>query len=511
MCISALLLLLVTMASCRGCASRKIDEGKTGQYEDALAPLFVDAPVSFCRKNPVQPKRGKVQILIDSSGSLIGFQHTIAPLANWIKNSFSGLRESMIDPVASSVCQFDQNKGISNCTDFNQPLGPYRPSGDTNLHDAFRASRDNDLTFILTDGVAATGSRGSGDCAGGVDAACVARAMKDAMHAQSLEGDDVDRGLWIFPVVAQYDGTFFTEQPISPTAFQPNETIRRIRSDSDVGAQVGIQNPHVSADGNLVFQYRGPRMILLIVIARWADLGRAAVQSLWERAEFLGIRRIDQMRAYSSGLATLLPIEVYPGFLNPVRWQKLAERDSRGTIDVVLKPVLDKSSITIQCPKSAQGEGDFSLTSSPLNEGQVAGCVPIRLLPAINLRLRPVRDEDATDLSKFVKDYGQQKGSYSDLALHLACTPELARPCNSNPIVTQWTGYMNYEAAANCLASPECHSPSLSLIKDLSTSNASIEPHRIFGLTDTVRVFFQDISDDKRSIVLGTLDVCTNQ
>ena len=69
--------------------------------------------------------------------------------------------------------------------------------------------------------------------AGGVDAACVARALKEVIHAQSPEGNDLDRGIWVIPLLANYDGTFYTEEPIFPTNFNAEETIKQVRADID--------------------------------------------------------------------------------------------------------------------------------------------------------------------------------------------------------------------------------------------------------------------------------------
>src|SRR5262249_49545342 len=158
------------------------------------------------------------------------------------------------------------------------------------------------------------------------DIACVAHAMRDAMRATSADGATGDWGLWFIPLIAEYDGPFYTEEPM-PADFQERKVVDQIRA--DLGVQVEVTNPRSGA-GGLVYQYRGPRTLLLIVIARWADVGRAALQALWDRAGDRRLNRINKMREFSAGMACLQPVEVYPGFLNMVQWKNLAEPDAPG-------------------------------------------------------------------------------------------------------------------------------------------------------------------------------------
>jgi hypothetical protein len=490
-----------------------------GNSNDAAYPassseaVFMQQPISYCWQRPLQPKRGRVQILIDSSGSMVGFQQTIPPLVNWVKHSISQLQQTTLAVENSRFCQFSQGNGIYNCTNFSQAPIAYRAFGDTNLHDAIRSAKDYALTFIITDGVAATGSRGLGDCAAGVDAACVARALREVMHAQSPEGEDIDRGLWIVPLLATYDGTFFTEEPILPSNFQLADTIQQIRADIGVQAQAVVQDPRTGYDGRLIFGYRGPRSMLLIVIARWADVGRAAVQALWERTDYLGVQRIEQMKGFSSGLASFSPIEVYPGFVNSVRWTKMQEpadtSQTRGTMDAYLETdTTAKSSISMTCPKNGSGEGVYSLSGTTTTADQRSGCVAIRLLPAFSFRFRTVNPEDDSEVPQFLKGYELQGTSYTDLKLHLACTMTKLRPCGEKPISVQWMAYMSYKKAADGLASPEGGHPVQQQIIDISTAHPSREPHRIFAFSKTLEAFYREVEQDQRSIVLGSIDIC---
>ncbi len=476
---------------------------------DSDEAVFIDNPVPFCWQRSLQPQKGRAQLLVDSSGSMTGFQQAIPHLVNWMQHSLSRLQESTLIFEGSRSCQFSQKfsgaGGIGNCASITQPFSSYQPSGNTNIHDAIRSSGNYDLTFILTDGVAATGTRGSADCAGGVDASCIARRLREAMQAQQ-SGSGTDRGLWLIPVLAVYDGTFYTEEPIDPNSFNSQETIQHIRS--DVGVDAVVQAPHTSSDGRLIFNYRGPRALLLIIIARQTPIGRSAISALWDSAHLLGIRRVEQFKDFSTSLAIFSPFEIYPGFLNTVSWKELEEVETRGTIGASAHSEGNQYSIGLDCYKDATSQGDYTLKGVTPVEGQVAGCVPIRLLPAFSFRFRAVRDEDEQELKKLITGVRQEEGSYAKLRVRFACDDTAKRYCGENPIAARWIAYMNYAKAADCLASPDCASPGQQLIKNLSTITPSKEPHRIFALEATLRAFYQEVSKDQKNIPLANLEIC---
>jgi hypothetical protein len=444
---------------------------------------------------------------------MIGFQHEIPPLLNWLRHGVSQVQQSAMNVQNTRLCQFSEafseSGGLANCTDLGAGMSEYEISGNTNLHQAIRSAKDYELTYIITDGVAATGGKGASDCAGGVDAACIARALREVIHAQSPEGNDLDRGIWVIPLLANYDGTFYTEEPIFPTNFNAEDTIKQVRA--DIGVNAVVQNPGSGPDGRLQFKYQGPRSMLLIVIARWADVGRASVQALWERAEYLGVSRIEEMKQFSSELACFSPIEVYPGFLNQVRWEKLKSEDDptlrHGTMDATLNTA-SKQSIVLECPKDGSGQDLYSLSGSTSSSGQIAGCVPIRLLPALTFGFRSVDPKDDVVLHQNLLAYESSGGAYEGVKICLACTNGVPRPCEENPISVQWTAYMNYAKTADALADNKASSAVPQSIKNLSTAHPSREPHRIFAFSATLEAFYREVTQDQRSVVLSNLDIC---
>lgn len=508
---ASMLILMFSVGSCRH-STPKYFNGLLKSPDQSL-PVFIDEPVSFCWQRPLPPKSGKVQILVDASGSMVGFQRAIPPLVEWLQHSVSQIQSSLVIE-SSRLCQFSQSYGISKAAPINKPIA-FSVGGNTNIHEAIRAAQSYDLTFILTDGVAATGRGRAGDCANGVDASCVARAMSEVVHTGETRGSGVEWGLWVIPLLANYDGLFYTEEPIVPKDFDTEKTIQKIRFDVGDQAQVAVTAPKVGSDGQLNFDYRGPRSMLLIVIARSADIGRDAIEALWDRTEYRGLQRLDQMKSFSAGLASFKPIEVYPGFLNGVQWKSLDPPDDPammlGTMDAFFRKESNKAVISLGCLKETAGEGVYKLTGSSLTAGQVSGCVPIRLLPAVSFRIRPLREEDEQDLNLVLKGFERINESYADLRLDLACGSDRPRTCGSNPISLQWLAYMNYGEAANALASVSQGPVVQQQIKELSTAHPSLEPHRIFGFASTLEAFYKEVAQDKRSIVLANIELCHKQ
>lgn len=502
--LAAVMVAVLTGQSCQRGARAPSGEAEPSAPAGAV---FIGQPLTFCWQKPMRTKPATAQVLIDGSGSMNGFQQPMRPLVEWLNHGVSQLRGSTVEVQKFRLCQFRQGQGIADCSELNQTPRPLRAAGNTNLHEAIRSARDYDLTYVLTDGVAATGGRGSGDCASGVDAACVARSIRDVMHAG---GGGSEWGVWLVPLLATFDGTHYTEEQISPEDFDPAETIKLIQSDTNV--EPVIQGAQAGADGRLTFRYRGPRSLILLVFARDAFVGRSAVQALWERAEYSGVRRVEQMQGYTPDLAVLPPVEVYPGFLNPVEWSSLHESDDpsqmRGTMDAALERGPGGATISVSCPKDGSGEGAYRLGGSSPAESRTSGCVPLRLLPAVELKLRPADGGDDAQLGGFISEYRWDAGNYRDLNLRLACGSQTGSQCDRDPLRAQWTAYMNYEMAADALADAAQGFPTHRYLISLSTNTPSREPHRIFALSATLESFFREVSRDQRSVTLGNIGVC---
>lgn len=470
----------------------------------------MNKPVTFCWEKPSNLRRGDAQILVDSSGSMAGFSQAMPALVTWIEHGISQVQQSSMSVENSRVCQFNQRIGIGDCIPSGRQLVQFKAFGNTNLHDAIRSAKDYGLTFILTDGVAATGGLGAGDCANGVDAACVARSLKEVVNHRTTTSEDLDTGIWVLPLLTNYNGAFYTEEPIAVADFRSEETIKQIRTDID--GEAVIQNPRTDANGRLEFDYRGPRALLLIVIARWSDVGRNATQALWERAEYMNVRRIEGMKEFTSGIAAFTPIELYPGFLNKVTWQNMQEpqdaSEIKGTIDAVLKNEARNPAIAVTCPNNNTGEAVYRLSGVTTEAGRVSGCVPLRMLPAFDFRFRTIKESDQDTLVQFLTSYQRSGDSYTQLRLNLACSMSNLRPCDTNPVAAQWTASVNYMGAAEGLAVGDGSQTVHQQVKDISTVSPNREPHRVYAFSTTLENFYREIGKEQRDIVLANLNIC---
>ncbi|HET7433489.1 MAG TPA: hypothetical protein VFN10_02115, partial [Thermoanaerobaculia bacterium] len=422
---------------------------------------------------------------------------------SWIDLAVSRLRRDSLDVEAASLCQFSQEIGIGQCSDRLQLATAFATRGSTNLHDAIAEAAHNDLAFILTDGVAAAGAAASGDCASSVDAACVARALKDALHPTDETRGDSDRGIWIIPLVAPYDGVFYTERKIAVTEFNQEQTDERIHA--DVRSDVAIQNPKVDKAGNLNFVYRGPRAMLLIVIARWTDLGRAAMAALADVRGQADVDAIDALNGYRNGTAALTPIEVYPGIARPVSWAKSETDEDAGSIDAALTG----NTIGLQCVENGVNETTQTIDVEQQQESGRGECAAIWTLPGFNFRLHAARPDNDVMLASFITRYapGNPLAAKSQLKLRLRCGPDQGRPCNSNPVRVNYTASANYGETSKTLSAATPSGP-FKTIADISTLHPDVEPHRIFAFTNTLKIFYDQMAAEQYRVSIGELALC---
>lgn len=512
--LTSVLLMCVLLWLLTSCRQQPISNGVIGGRQDSASLVYMEQPVKFCWRRPARPWSGGAQILLDSSGSMGGFRRTVPPLVNWLQHGISRLQTSTLNITGSRLCHFSegfvQSRGLGNCAEIGAPASRFEPAYNTNVHMAIASAKDYGLTMIVTDGVAAsTGGRASDDCANGVDASCVARALRDVVSTQGSQPEGINWGVWVIPLAANYDGLFYTEEPIAPASFDATLTQQKVRNET--GVQPLIQNPSQGRDGRLNFNYRGPRLMLLIVIARWADLGRSAVEALWERMEGLGIRRasnLQDLAALSDRIAAFPPIEMYPGFVDRVEWNALEASEeageSRGTMDVYFAK--EKQAIEMTCPAGETGAGIYHLSGKSPDAERVSGCVGIRVIPPFTFELQAAGQDD--DLTQFVQDFARQDNSADRLRLALACDMSSPRPCPNNPFIAQWVGLMRYEKAADVLASGGDYHTVLRHIMEISTRHPNAEPHRIYGFADTLEAFYREMSSEQQSVIAGELQFC---
>jgi hypothetical protein len=222
---------------------------------------------------------------------------------------------------------------------------------------------------------------------------------------------------------------------------------------------------------------------------------------------------METMSGFSNGMAAFPPIELYPGYLNQVRWSVLKEpqepSEASGTMDAVLKTGPDgNTAIGVTCPPKDTGAGVYRLTGVTAEASRASGCAPIRMLPGFDFQLSAVQPAHEGDLARFLTGYDHSGDSYTDLRLDLACSMDILRPCNSDPIGLKWTAVMNYAAAADALASDVGGHLMHQQVKEISTVSLSREPHRVFAFSTMLENFYREVGQDKKSVVLGDLNIC---
>lgn len=495
---------LVTLSLFASCHGRRPQQPSNDAKQACAEKMFFDEAVPYCVRGSGSREVADVQVLVDGSGSMVGFDPKLPEIIRWSQHAISAIQNSSITIQKSRICSFREKQGITACAGITGAAPPIASHGNTNLHEAIDSAKDYALTIIVTDGVAATGDQGRGACATGVDAACVARSLVNAIHSNDTNDD---HGVWIIPLIAPYEGQFFTEESIPLSSFNSQAAIEKVRS--DIQTDCVIQNPKTDDGGKLVYNYKGPRGLLLIVIAKKGDIGRSAIQALWDRAEYLNIKQVGTLQNYSGGVAALRPIEIYPGYLNKVRWQSLTDSDqpeiSQGTIDVKANIQADKTSLQVNCPAASENKGTFTLTGTD-KPAEVAGCVPIRMLPAFSFKLRPTRNEDEPDFSQFLTGFKLPSCSDSTLDLHLECSTQTTRRCSEKPIPVQWVAFMHYGEAADSLKSST--SATAKTINDFSTAHPSTEPHKVTALSLILELFYRQVVSDARSTVLNSFEIC---
>lgn len=469
--------------------------------EDAPDILTMSEPVAYCPPLLQSIPHGRVQVLLDSSGSMFGVRSSVVSSLRWLEQGLSRLRDSALVFDELRLAQFDAGRGIVTSASFPAVMTAYGPGGRTTLHQAIQASRDYDLTFILTDGVAAAGTA-SGDCAAGVDAACVARALRDAVHLEQTTAIPPQPGIWLIPLWVHHSGVFSTEEPTATADFDGAASLQKLHD--ELGQNVSISNARSDSEGNLVFDYTGPRGILLIVIARNDDLGRRAVSALRERMAENNVTAITAVRQATGPVSAFPPIELYPGYLPGLEWVSLeeAQKRIRGTLDVVFN---NRRTIAVECAAGRRNEGEFELTGRwPPRGGR---CVDLYQLPAFEFEFVARNARDDASVKNFItaSSHGTE-GDREKLIMRLQCGEGEQRPCSGDPVTVTWMAQSRYDYVRDTAA--EQRVGGAAIISAVATTDLITQPHRIYGIESLVSIFFDEVRQDRRRTPLADLELC---
>jgi hypothetical protein len=498
--------------SCR--SERLVNGGKPapgaivpGETADNSNTLFAAKPFRHCLANPAAIPSGKIEVLVDASGSMTSVRTALPRLVSWVDLAVSRLRASALNIDRAELCEFSSRIGIAGCSPSLVLRKDFRGSGNTNLHAAIRRTTDNAVTFILTDGVAAAGTTAQGDCATAVDAACVARALRDAVHPTGETRGQSHRGVWLVPVISPHDGVYYTEKQIPLAAFDSEATNEQIRT--DMNTDVTVQDPRVDAGERLNFVYRGPRVLLILVIANDAEIGRAAVAALVDAQEQSDVEHLSSLKSYVSGIGAFVPLELYPGLAVPVAWEQAEEADEQavGTIEARLQA----NTLYVDCKQGEVSELTQILAATARAGPRQSRCVDIWSFPGFNYRLHAVKPDTDQVLASFITSYtvNDPLASTSELALRIRCdADQMQRPCSTNPMRTQYTAAANYVDTSKVLEDDKHVAAPATLVKSISTLQPQREPHRVYALGDTLRIFYDELAEEQYNVSLAQLAIC---
>jgi hypothetical protein len=431
-----------------------------------VAAATAETPAARGGEVPIGRGSGavSVQVLVDESGSMGGYRAALPRFEGWIWRGISRTRSYGYDYESQLNCGFSQPKGIV-CG--SATVAPRSMRGSTNLDAAITRSAQADLTIIVTDGVAATGSRPSDLCAGGVDAACVGIQLAEAIRAST--GTTVDAGAWVLPVSAHFDGDFYTERRVQVSSFDPASV------DGVADAKAAVSRPRNTQSGELVYVYRGEKPLLLIVISRPSNLGRAFIAGLVETRSMESGPDIG--KRYAS-------LELYPGYAPKFRWSSI--RRSADFPNVAKDARLDEASqrLTFRCGASGQKPGTWDLVAARSESGTVATVnlvsLPVSMIAsrigAAGIQIVPVSLSHDALRVKAVIDCGFKNPDCSaDATYRVRAT---RRP-GTAPEIAEW-----------------------------STFEPEVNPSKVFGLSTIVQSFYQRFGE-MPDLTMAELRVCS--
>ncbi|MCU0671029.1 MAG: hypothetical protein MUF70_17010, partial [Myxococcota bacterium] len=386
----------LTVVGCSFRACRPAPPAEQAAFECARSAPLALRGVDLCEEAASIARPGTAQLLIDASGSMAGFASArgqrgpLTRIHEWVASAISGLAGDQRTVSLRRVAAFNRVDGMLALPNL-RALESLEPRGDTTLDRAVEDAVKEDLTLIVTDGVPFVGHEGAADCAAGADPGCVARRLLDFVRQRTAAG------VWLVPIVAAYDGGFFTEgQDVPPDAGAATvieENVKRSfpRSDVRLALRAGATPPML---------YRGPRVVLLLVLANDERLGRAFVRLLLERAPLAQVQSLEgdwsafDNRERLAGVMTA--VEVYPGYLPPARSIEATRvGDASGTIDVRTRGAGESLGIEVGCRAGDEGQTRYRLLFSARGRRGTA-CRTLHSLASVTLSLCP-KDESSAE------------------------------------------------------------------------------------------------------------------
>jgi hypothetical protein len=480
------LLLALALPAFLGCESRC---QVTTASADPLPPS--QSRMSF-RPLPLSPAErplAHVQLLIDTSGSMEGFSSALPENISWIQRALGAFGGEHADISRSyRACEFNQSVGIASCsTDISTAYLPsQKVHGDTNLHKAIMSAADYDLTVILTDGVPSEGA-GNGSCAAGVDSACMADAF--ARVIQQFQLQKPQGGIWMLPIVMPFKGRFYTEKKASASDFDVQGTESQVSR--QVGRQISITSPTNEHSGELVYNYTGPRVAFLFVLARNAQAGRTLLFHLHRERQSVA-REIQSMKDWDGGLDAFQSIEIFPALPPETPWAGLKIIKACGPSG----PKWDQreSLLGLVCRKAAAKELVEIGLQTPEESGDT---LTLELLAPPSLSLTAESPQQVRPDAEISWPTG--------LRLLVSC-PFVDKSEEKLYVTAQ----ANLGTAADCLVEAKkqnCRSRAAELIIELSTSDDASQPQLTLGLMRTLNDALHALQANAFPVNIASLEI----
>lgn len=430
---------------------------------EAPKPVTLSGPLRV----PIHRGQGglNIGIYVDESGSMNGFAGALPSVEGWVSHAISRIRSYGYGAGEVSNCGFSRAVGVECRT---TTIRPRSMRGETNIDEAVRQALGQDVSIIITDGVAATGGLPSAICGSGVDAACVGNELADYLKAGGRAG-----GLWLVPLTLDFNGPFYTERVVPAAGFDQS----RVQQPGAEG-EVSIRRPRNTGVGELVYDYRGPRTLVMFIVARRVEAGRALVAALEEA------RAMESVHLTRKGDASF---EVYPGAVPELRWTT-AQRATDSTAPDVSHDAelhVDTQSLRFICGAGDQSQGEWELAAAP----GAADTVASTLLRSMTVRDARINAPPNVNVTK----WGLTPDSVS-ARIRIGCA-FLNPNCQQNlelKVVAPRIGAVSDD------------------VRQWSTVTPEYQPERAFGLEGILTAFYERVGQipDAR---IATLRICSEK
>jgi hypothetical protein len=447
----------------------------------AGSSAFPGSAVRWCPPSEPLGTHGNAAVLVDDSASMQGFgKAAIERFAFWMDQSLSQVRQRGAQWVETRGCFFSTARSLSACKTAQLAPQSFQGTRDTSLQEAIEYGSRFQLAVLLTDGSSAAG-QDTGECASSVDAACIARALAATLEPHPGESKAISPGIWIVPLVANYDGRFYTEQPIAPDAFDAQTATANSTAESTV--QTAIAHPVRGYHNLLEYKYTGPRGLFILILSRDVRLGRAMAGAMMSRRSFSQIGSAASWLDFTGGVAAMPPIEVFPGIVPQIEWTSAsgAERACR-TVDITFQPA---GKLAIACPNDVD-RTVLTLRARTTDTG--SECVVIRNLPVMTVKARTTMPPAS------VEDF-RWSGSLTDPSSPLAVQIQLQcrNPWHFPSAWLAWTSARDYAASAARVAGSRPVSTAEQEVFSLSASEVAYRPNRIFQLRELLEKLYRNV------------------